>query len=262
MVFIFIVLAVMIVPFGWMILSSFKSNIEFFSNPFGLPAHWSLDNYSAVFADQPMALYLFHSAVTSIGSTILAVAIASMAAYALQYRFRVQNSAYIFLIFGLFVPVSALLTQYYFIVTWLHLFDTLWGLLLVYAGMSIPMSLLIIKSYMDSIPREILEASYIDGASYHRRFFSMVVPLTVPGIMTAGIFLTIISWNELLFANLLTESDNSRTVQVAIRFFLASFHANYPEAFAAMLVAIVPTIVAYVFLSRWIVAGLTAGAVK
>lgn len=260
--FLLLVLALMLVPFGWLILSSFKSNLEFFANPFGLPHAWSLDNYGAVFSQEPMLLYLLHSAVASVGSTVLAIAATTMAAYALQYRFRLRRGVYLLLSFGLFVPIYALMTPYYFIVNDLGLYDSVWGLVLVYAGMSAPMSFLIVKTYMDSIPKEVLEASHIDGSSFHRTFLSIILPLTVPGMVTAAIFLMIISWNELLFAVLLTQSDAARTVQVAIQFFLAAFHADYPEAFAAMIIAILPTVVAYVLLSKRIVAGLTSGAVK
>ncbi len=257
-----VVLALMAVPFCWLVLSSFKSNTDFFANPFGLPQAWSLDNYITVLSGEPMLLYLLHSAVASFASTALAIAATTLAAYALQYRFRPRRGVFLLLSFGLFVPVYALMTPYYFIVNDLGLFDSVWGLALVYSGMSAPMSFLIVKTYMDSIPREILEAGRIDGASFHRIFAGIVLPLSVPGMVTAAIFLMIISWNELLFAVLLTQSDAARTVQVAIQFFLAAFHANYPEAFAAMIVAIIPTIVAYVLMSKRIVAGLTTGAVK
>jgi raffinose/stachyose/melibiose transport system permease protein len=256
------VLALMVVPFGWLVIASFKSNIEFFSDPFGLPHTWSFDNYATVFSDEPMLLYLWHSAVAAGASTTLAVGASTMASYALLYRFRVRHATFLFLSFGLFVPVNALMTPYYFIVTDLGLYDSIWGLVLVYAGVSAPICFLIVKTYMDSIPREILEASYVDGASFHRTFLRIVLPLSVPGMVTASVFLMIIAWNELLFANLLTQSDAARTVQVAIRFFLAAFHANYPEAFAAMIIAILPTVVAYVLLSKRIIAGLTTGAVK
>ena len=112
------------------------------------------------------------------------------------------------------------------------------------------------------MPPELLEAARVDGASFHRIFRSIVAPLTMPGVVTAAIFLLITCWNELLFASVLTEDQAAQTVQVGIRFFLTTYAANYPLAFAATVMAILPTVVVYVFLSNRVIGGLTAGSLK
>ena len=138
----------------------------------------------------------------------------------------------------------------------------MWGVALVYAGISFPLGFLIIKTYMDTIPHELVEAARIDGASYHRVFLNLILPLTVPGIVTAAIFLMITAWNELLFASILTQDERAQTVQVGIRFFLTTYAANYPQAFAATVMAILPTIAVYIFLSDRVIEGMTAGSLK
>lgn len=255
-------LLVMLVPFVWLILASFKTSPELFSAPFKLPEHWSWDNYRSVLESHPIPKYFFNSLILAVVSTILAVAIATLVSYAFMYKFKFKPGLLLLVTFGIFIPTNAFLVPYYFIINWIGLYDSLLGVALVYAGVSLPLSILIVKTYMESIQHEILEASFIDGASVHRTFFRVILPISYPGMTTASIFLMITAWNELLFANLLTQSEGTRTLQVAIRFFLTTFSANYPVAFAAMVIAVLPTIVLYSLLSEKIIGGLTAGAVK
>ncbi|WP_019636167.1 carbohydrate ABC transporter permease [Paenibacillus fonticola] len=255
-------LLVTMVPFLWLILASFKTNQELFAAPFSFPKRWMIENYEAVLSSHPIPHYFFNSIFIAIVSTLLGVIVATLVSYAFMYTFKFKSGWLLLITFGIFIPTNAFIVPYYFIVNWLGLYDTLLGVALVYAGVSLPLSVLIVKTYMDSIQHEILEASFIDGASVHRTFFQVILPVSYPGMTTASIFLMITAWNELLFASLLTQSEATRTLQVAIRFFLTTFSANYPVAFAAMVIAIIPTIVIYSLLSEKIIGGLTAGAVK
>lgn len=255
-------LLITVVPFLWLILASFKNSQELFSSPFKLPDKWMWENYESVLSSHPIPTYFYNSVFIAVLSTIIAVAVATLVSYAFMYKFKFKSAWMLFITFGIFIPTNAFIVPYYFIVNWLGLYDTKFGVALVYAGVSLPLSILIIKTYMESIQKEILEASFIDGASIHRTFRSVILPISYPGMTTASIFLMITAWNELLFASLLTQSEGTRTLQVAIRFFLSTFSANYPVAFAAMVIAVVPTIVIYSLLSEKIIGGLTAGAVK
>jgi len=169
---------------------------------------------------------------------------------------------YVFLMFGLLLPVNAFIAPIFYIIHFLGLYNTVWGVSLVYAGISFPLSFFIIKTYVDTLPAELLEVSRLDGASYHRVFFSIVLPISVPGIVTAAIFLVITAWNELLFASILTQDQNAQTVQAGVRYFLSTYSANYPQAFAATVMAIIPTVLAYIFLSDRVIEGMTAGSLK
>lgn len=259
---IIIFLALTIVPFSWLILSSFKTNPELFSNPFGLPAQWSLNNYTSANAAHPLLIYFRNSITAAVLSTLLALVAAMLASYALLHRFRFSRPMFGYLMFGLFLPVNVFMAPIFFIIHYLGLYNTVWALVLVYAGISFPLCFLIIKTYMDTIPPELLEASAIDGASFHQTFLRVVVPLCVPGMVTAAIFLMITAWNELLFASLLTQDETAQTVQVAIRYFLTTYSANYPQAFAGTVMSIIPTIAAYILLSDRVIDGMTAGALK
>lgn len=253
---------VTLAPLLWLLLSSFKTDAELFGNPFGLPSSWSLANYQAALDTHPLLHFLRNSAVVALLSSLLIIGASLMASYALMHRFRLNKVTFGFLLFGILLPVNALMTPIFFIVNMMGLYNNVLGLALVYAGLFFPLGFLVVKTYMDTTPPEILEAARIDGASYHRVFRSVVAPLTAPGAVTAGIFLMITAWNELLFASILTQDSSAQTVQVGVRYFLAAYSANYPVAFAATVIAIAPTIVIYMILSERIVDAMTAGSLK
>lgn len=255
--FLCLFLIIVVLPLFWLLLSSFKLNAEFFSNPLGFPAHWSFANYVTVLTEAPMLLYLANSIAISAASTLLGALVALAAAFVFLFEFRLKRFFYLLLTFALFVPTSAFMIPYFLMISRLGLYNNDLGIALVYVGISLPTSFLIVSTYMrDAVKSELIEASYLDGATLHQSFVLIVVPISMRGVITACIFLLIIGWNELLYALLLSQSDGSRTVQVAISFLVATYTANFPQAFAAMVLAVLPIIVIYAFLNKRIVAGL------
>lgn len=251
-----------LIPLIWLVVSSFKTNAELFADPFGLPAAWSFDNYVRAFEARPLPVYLKNSLLAAGGSALFIIVASLMASYVLLHRFRLSRVTFGFLMFGILLPVNALMTPIFFIVNSLGLYNSVLGLTLVYAGLFFPLGFLIVKTYMDTTPHEILEAARIDGAGFHAIFGRIVMPLTAPGAVTAGIFLIITAFNELLFASILTVDEASQTIQVGVRYFLTTYSADYPLAFAATVISIAPTVVIYIILSDRIVAAMTAGSLK
>jgi raffinose/stachyose/melibiose transport system permease protein len=251
-----------LVPLLWLLLSSFKTNQELFTSPFALPTSWSFDNYVQALTQHPLFIYLKNSALTALISTAIIIVSSLLAAYALLHRFRMSRLTFGYLLFGILLPVNALMTPIFFIIHTLNLYNTTLGLALVYAGLFFPLGFLIVKTYMDTTPMEILEAARIDGAGFHTVFARIVVPLTAPGAITATIFLMISAFNELLFASLLTQDESAQTIQVGVRYFLSTYSANYPLAFSATVISMAPTVVVYIILSDRIVAAMTAGSLK
>lgn len=261
-IFLFIILVFMIVPFVWLVISSFRPNQDLFNEPFAIPKHLSLDNFKAVMQSHPMMLYFGNSVMVAALATICSIASATLAAYAMIHRFMSKKIWMVIFSMCLFIPTNAFMVPYYVMINKMGLYDNILGIALVYAGVNFPMSFMVIKGYMDTIPIELLESARIDGATSGQAFTRIILPVSKPGIVTACVFLVINSWNELLFANLLNQSDSSRTIQVAIRSFLTTFEANYAYAFAAMVISILPTIIVYALLTDKIIGGMTAGAVK
>lgn len=261
-IFLGIILVFMIVPFIWLVISSFRPNADLFTEPFSIPKTLSVDNFRAVLESQPMLLYFRNTVMIALIATFLSISAATLAAYGMMGYFFSRKILTVVFFMCLFIPTNAFLVPYYVMINKIGLYDSVMGIALVYAGVNFPMSFMVIKGYMDTIPYELLESAKIDGATTGQIFKRIILPMSKPGIVTACVFLVINSWNELLFANLLNQSDSSRTIQVAIRSFLTTFEANYAYAFAAMVLSILPTIVVYAFLTDRIIDGMTAGAVK
>lgn len=263
-IFIFLVLmaVMMLTPFIWLIISSLRPNMELLSSPFSMPENIGLDNYREVLARQPMLKYLFNTFTVALIATVIDVAVSMVTGYAMLHPFRLRKKLSVMFYVGLFIPANAFMVPYYIMITKAGWYDTLWGLGLIYAVVNLPFSIMIIRGYMETLPMQIMESGRIDGASTNQILTKLVLPMTRPGIVTVCIFIVINSWNELFFANLLTQSDKSKTITVAIKSYLSAFEANYSYAFAAMVISILPTIIVYVFLTNKIIGGMTAGAVK
>jgi len=254
--------AITLLPLLWLLMSSFKTQAEVFANPFGLPSEWHFDNYAKALEAHPMYLYLRNSLGAALLATVLIVVASLMASYALLHRFRLSRATFGFLLFGILLPVNALMTPIFFLVNMMGLYNSVLGLGLVYAGLFFPLGFLIVKTYMDTTPGEIFEAARIDGAGFNAVFLRIAAPLASPGAITAAIFLMITAFNELLFASILTKDTAAQTVQVGVRYFLTTYAANYPLAFAATVIGMAPTVVIYMILSDRIVAAMTAGSLK
>lgn len=253
-----------LIPVIWIFVSSFKTNFEFIKSPIKFPSKLSLENYISVLtyggssAEEPLWKFLLNSFIVSFVATLIVLSVTALASYALLYSFPLKRLCHFLLSFGLFLPTSAFMIPYFIIISKLGLYDTRLGISLVYSGMTIPLGFLIIHTYMrDSIDSELIEAAFIDGASFHRIFKDIVIPLSRGGILTASIFLWINSWNELLYALLLSQSEKSRTIQVAISSMIATYTANYPQAFAAVLLSILPVVIIYILLNKYILTGLS-----
>ena len=193
----------------------------------------------------------------------LNVVLVAMAAYVLaRFKFRGNTFLTLLLSASLLVPVAALLMPIYRILTQLRLFDTKTGLILVYAALGLPTSLFIFKSYFQAIPREIEEAACIDGAGFYRTFFIIMFPLAKSGLATGAILQFLTSWNEFMFALILTKSASVRTLPLALNYFTSSFSYNFTAMFAALTMVILPSVIIYALLQEQVNASMVTGAVK
>lgn len=252
-----------IFPLLWLVVSSLKTNTELFGNPFALPAVWQTVNYANAFRVSGMLTMMGNSVLIGLTATLLNVIVASMLAYCLS-RFSFKGNGAIFTMFsaGILVPLNALMVPYFITISGIGLYNTRIGLILLYAGIGIPMSTVIIRGLMDGISKEIEEAAYIDGCSFYGRFTRIIFPLSRNGVMTAATFQFITCWNEFVFANLLTSSQNVRTIQLGIRYFTNQFSTDFVSMYAAIVISILPSILLYMLFQNQIIVGLTSGAVK
>ena len=250
-------------PLVWLVISSLKTNGELMGAPLALPKKLQFQNYINAFEVSGLGRLFLNSIIISITATILNVIVSSMASYAIaRYDFKGKELIFTLISAGIMVPVSALMVPVFILIKNLGLYDTKLALILTYSAMGLPLSIFIIRGFMNTIPRELEEAGVIDGCNFYQIFFKIILPLSRAGIVTAITFQFLYCWNEFIYAMLLTSSQTNRTVQVGIRFFSNQFTTDYTSMFAAITISIIPAIAGYVVFQKQIISGLTSGAVK
>ena len=251
-------------PLFWLILASFKTNSEFLtSKAFAFPKIWQIQNYTNALTVAGLGRMMLNSVIVGVCATVINAIVASMAGYCIsRFRFRGKENLFLLFTVGILVPLNALMVPYFVIINKLGLYNTYGGMIVLYTAIGIPMSTVIIRGLMDSIPMEIEEAAYIDGCGFFGRFFRVILPLARTGIVTAATFEFLTCWNEFVFANLIVSSDKLRTIQVGIRYFTNQFSTDYVSMYAAIVISIVPSIIGYIIFQEQIISGMTSGAVK
>ncbi len=256
-------LIVTLFPLLWLLLQTFKTNAEFVMNPLALPSGFHYQNYVDAVQISGLPRLLMNSVIVSSASTAINMLICSMGAFVFaRERFKGQQLIVTIILAGVLVPIIALMLPYYRIIRGLGLFDSLAGLTLVYVAINIPISTFLLQGFMKSIPFEMEEAGVIDGCNFWQRYWLIVLPLSKLGIVTAGTFVFLFSWNEFVYALLLTASFTTRTLQLGIRDFQGQFFTNYTGMYAAITLSIIPSVIVYVFFHERIISGLTSGALK
>ncbi len=252
-----------LVPMIWLLISSFKTNTELMADPFSLPQKWQIQNYINAFQVSGLGTLFFNSLLVSLTATFINVFVAAMASYVMsRFHFKGREAIFNSFTVGILVPINALMVPYFTIITKLNLYDTRIGLILVYSAVGIPLSVSIVRGFMNTIPVELEEAGIVDGCNFFHRFFKIILPMSRTGLVTAATFQFIYCWNEFIYAMLLTSSQTTRTVQIGIRYFSNQFTTDYVSMYAAIIVSIIPSILGYILFQDQIISGLTSGAVK
>ena len=252
-----------IFPFLWLVLASLKTNAELLDDPFKLPEVFQFKNYTEAIEAAGLIQLIINSLIISSSATFLNVLVSSMCAFAIaRHIFWGNNVLFLMIASGILIPLNALIIPYYAIINYLHLYDTRTGLILVYCAVGLPVSTFILTEFFKSIPKEIEEASTLDGCNFVSRYFRIMLPLAIPGLMTAGTFQFILCWNEFIYAMLLTSSTEIRTIQFGISYFTNQFFSDYVGMFAALVVSIIPSITVFILFQERVITGLTAGSVK
>jgi raffinose/stachyose/melibiose transport system permease protein len=250
-------------PIFYMFVNSLRTQAGFFSGaPWGLPSHPTLGNYQSVWANG-FALYFANSAVVTAVSVVLIVLVSLLAAYAIV-RIRSWFTQTVFTVFlaGLAIPLQATIIPLYSMITKFGVYDTLLALILPYVAFGIPLSVLILVTYIRDVPKELYEAMLIEGANHRQILRNLVVPLSRPALITVTVYEGIQVWNGFLFPLVLTQSANVRVLPLGLWSFQGQFTANVPEILAAVFLSAVPIILVYIFGRRYLLGGLTAGFSK
>lgn len=263
--YLFMALCVLVAlfPIVWVVLSSFKTNREILSNGLQLPSTFSFSGYKQALEMAPILKFFVNSLIVSFASTALNVFILAMAGYVFaKKKFRFKNLIFGILSLSMVIPSTALMSPVYTVITKLHLYDTKMALILVYTALNMPISLMILRSAFAAIPTELEEAAYIDGAGFFRTFWQVMMPCAKGGLASAAVLAFLGSWNEFTFALLLTSSTSTRTLPLSLSYFTSQFSFNYTAMFAAITIAVLPSIIAFSIFQEQVCSSLTAGSVK
>ena len=264
---IFAVIGVLIyalIPVIWIISLSLKTPESIGDGTF-LPTHWTLHNYSTAFNTGFFTSALRNSIGIALITTVVALAFASMAAYAItRLDFPGKTAILAGALAVTMFPAISIVGGLYNVWRNIGLFDTWLGLILPYLSFSLPLSIYILSAFFREIPWDLEKAAQMDGATPLQAFWRVILPLAVPGVFTAGILTFIAAWNDFLFANVLTATNAARTAPVALSYFTGASQFQQPAGAiaAGAVIVTVPILIMVLIFQRRIVSGLTAGAVK
>ena len=256
-------LVITIYPVLYMLMTSLRPLTDFFTDiPWLPPSHPTLGNYANVMSND-FGLYFANTVFVTVLSVLLIVTVSLFAAYVIS-RIRTRYTQAVFSLFlvGLAIPLQATIIPIYALISNLHLYDTLFGLILPGVAFGIPLSILVLVTYIRDIPRELHESMLLDGAGHFQILRNLVLPLSRPALITVIIYETIQVWNSFLFPLVLTQSSNVRTLPLALWSYQGQFTSNVPAILAAVFLSATPIILLYIFGRRQLLGGLIAGFSK
>jgi raffinose/stachyose/melibiose transport system permease protein len=257
-------LAVITLPIYWIIITSFKTQNNYFAmNPLAPPTDPTLDNYRLVI-ESDFARYFLNSVIVSLGAVVPAVLIAFMAAFAIVrggngWFLRSVNSLFLM---GLAIPLQATIIPVYLIIIRLHLYDTLLAIILPSIAFAIPLSVLVLSNFIRDVPKELFESMRMDGASEWGTLWHLAFPLTRPALVTVIVYNGLAIWNGFLLPLVLTQSPDKRTLPLGLWTFQGQYSVNVPAILAAVLLTTLPILILYTVGRRQLLSGLTAGFSK
>lgn len=254
---------VAIFPLLWVIMSSFKTNAQILTNALTLPTSYTLSGYRMAIEVSPILRYFFNSVIIAVASTLLNIFLVSMASYVFaRMHFRGKNLIFVILSVSMVIPMTALLQPVYQVINALKWGDTFPGLILVYMALNMPLTLLIMRATFAGVPASLEEAAYIDGAGFMYTYLRVMLPCAKAGLASAGVLAFLNSWNEFSFALVLTKSAAVRTLPLSLSYFTSQFSFNYTALFAAITMAVLPSILVFAIFQEQVSQSLIMGAVK
>lgn len=257
------VFLVIIYPVIWMIAGSLKNEQDFYQNIWGIPASFQWDNYIRAWTHAQLGTKYVNSLLVTSGFLVILLPVVCCAAYAIaRVPFKGRVWIFRYLLMGVMIPAGVLAIPTFGVAVKLHLVDTRIGLTLICVAHSTAFGVFLMRSFFISLPKSLEEAAMIDGCTRFGSFLRVILPLSVPGLMTQVIYSGLNMWNQYLMANLLIRSPSKQTLPLGIAIFTAENNVEYPVLFAALVCVTIPMVLIYIAGQKTFIAGMTAGAVK
>jgi multiple sugar transport system permease protein len=260
-----ILVIILLFPLFWMVRISISPRAELFLvPPKWLPGSINPQGYRSILAEGNFLRYYLNSMIVALATVCICLFAGILAAYSFsRFEYPLRKSLMVVTLSAQMFPWALLIISLYIFFLKLRLLNTYWALILAHTTFALPLTLWIIKSYFDTIPRELEESAYMDGCMRTRALLKIIVPLSSPGILAAAIYIFIFSWNDFLFGLTLTSSDNMRILAPGIALaFIGEYEYRWIEMMASSIAVMLPIVIAFLFLQRYFIEGLTAGALK
>ena len=250
-------------PVWLLLINTLKPKKEIYTNPFGLPREWTLDNYRYIISDNNFFGYFRNSFIVVVVSLAVILLLGSLCAYALaHWRTRTSRGVYFFIIVGMMLPIKIATIRLLEIMKTLGLLNTLWSLFPVYIAMGLPVAVFILTEFIRGLPGELYEAGFMDGAGRFMIYRKIVLPLIRPALATVAIYSLVPIWNDLWFPLIFINVENQKTVLLAVTRLQGQYTTDWPKLLTILSLSALPVILLYLTMSKQFVKGLTAGAVK
>lgn len=252
-----------LVPTLYMIVTALKSDEEYAIDKLGLPDQLVIENFRAVLVDSPFLFWMLNSAILVAGAVLLSTAVSVLAAYAIATMPFKGRSTLLALSTSLMaVPPVVMIVPLFVLYTRLNLVSTFSGAIIIYAGLITPFSVYLLTTFFRTVPRELFEAAYIDGAGSFTVLMRVVLPLSAPALVTLVVVNALYVWNDLLIAIIFLQEDAKRTLMAGISVFQGRYNNQVPLTMAGMVIASAPMFILYVVFQKQFIRGLMAGAIK
>lgn len=250
-------------PMWFLIINTFKVKKEIYTNFFGLPKKWTLENYQALMQNSDFFAYFRNSFLVVVVSLFMILLLGSLCAFALaHWRTKTSRAVYFFFVIGMMLPIKIATIRLLQIMKALNTLNTLYSLFPVYIAMGLPTAVFILTEFIHGLPGELYEAGYIDGAGRFRIWYQIVVPLIKPALATVAIYNLVPIWNDLWFPLIFITKESSKTVLLAVTRLQGQYTTDWPKVLTILTLSALPVILLYLTMSQSFIKGLTAGAVK
>jgi raffinose/stachyose/melibiose transport system permease protein len=252
-----------LVPFIWVILTAVKTPKELSHNPLGLPIDWQWNNFIEAWHVGHFDRYLWNSIIVLIPTLLIILLFSTLAAFAFsQLQFKGKNFLFATMLIGLTVPLDILVIPLFYDLMDMKLLNTYWALILPQAAAILPFGILLLRSFMEDIPREILDSAQMDGCSNFGLLYYIITPLSTPVLSSLLIFSFMWTWNQFLLPIIFIQDDTLRTLPVGFNFFQGKYVSNIPLTMAGAVISFMPVVIIYMIFQRQFIRGITAGALK
>ncbi|WP_162241889.1 MULTISPECIES: carbohydrate ABC transporter permease [unclassified Paenibacillus] len=249
-------------PFVWMVISSFKTNKEYFANPWGLPESWHFDNFVQAW-NQGINGYLFNSLYITFFSVVGLLVVSTLIGFYLSIRpFKGSKLLLGAFFLGMMIPIHSTLIPLFTMANKLGMYDSFWALFFPYVAFNLPVAVFIAHGFFQGVPKELEEAAMIDGCSIYQTFFKVYFPIAKPVLATITILSFFNIMNDFVFPLVMVSKESLKTLPLGLMMFKGNFSADYSLISAALVITTAPIIILYMFLQKYIQKGVVAGSVK